>query len=161
MEEIWKDIPGYEGYYQVSNLGRVKSRFKILKPSIVKGYYRICLSNNNKKKNIFIHQLVSMAFLNHKPCGLKLVVHHKDSNNLNNNLNNLEIITNRENNSIERTEKSGLPVGVDFYHKYNKYSSRISFKSKRIFLGYFDTPEQASQVYQNKLNEIKCLLQQS
>jgi hypothetical protein len=68
MEEIWKDIKGYEGMYQVSNLGRVKS-FKKGKESILKnrenrGYKSICLSiGDNKFKGFSVHRLVALAFL--------------------------------------------------------------------------------------------------
>ena len=71
IQEIWKDIPGYEGLYQVSNFGRVKSfknkTEKILKLSICShGYYVITIRTYKK---IRVHQLVAMAFLNHKPNG--------------------------------------------------------------------------------------------
>lgn len=78
-EEIWKDIDGYEGYYQVSSLGRVRSldrtvvnrngverfqRGKILIPALNgHGYYFVVLSKNNKQKDSVIHRLVAKAFL--------------------------------------------------------------------------------------------------
>ena len=83
MEEVFKDIPGYEGIYQVSNLGRVKSlarfRFnkdsnkaktkikeKIISSNINKfGYYTIRLLKDGERKNYKTHQLVAIAFLNH------------------------------------------------------------------------------------------------
>lgn len=93
--EIWKDIAGYEGYYKVSNLGRVKSlnyRNKgyeqILKPKKHnKGYLQIQLMGNGNK-TFTIHRLVANAFLenpNNYPC-----VNHKDENKLNNHVDNLE-----------------------------------------------------------------------
>ena len=81
MEEIWKDIKGYEGLYQVSNLGRVRSlghhirqrnnskklcKGQILKPYLNnkgKGYYIIGLSKNNKRKCYLVHRLVAEAFI--------------------------------------------------------------------------------------------------
>jgi hypothetical protein len=70
--EIWKDVPNYDGFYQVSNLGNVKSFYKknekILKQGINRyGYKFVSLSKNNKQKTIKTHQLVAMAFLNHTP----------------------------------------------------------------------------------------------
>ena len=105
-EEIWKDIEGYEGYYQVSNMGRVKSlerkckcrsngiktiQSKILKPGVVKGYLRVNLRRNNKTKQYQIHRLVAITFLpneNNYP-----FVNHKDENPSNNRVDNLEWCT--------------------------------------------------------------------
>ena len=89
--EIWKDVIGYEGLYQVSNLGNVKSlRFnkeKILKQRIgTKGYFAVCLRKDKIVKTKEVHQLIAIAFLNHKPCGYKLVINHIDFNQKNNNI---------------------------------------------------------------------------
>jgi hypothetical protein len=101
--EIWKDIKGYEGLYQVSNLGRVKSlgnskskKEKILKPfKRGRGYLTVKLFNNNKKKQIFIHRLVAETFIDN-PDNLPQV-NHKDENKQNNLLDNLEWCTNKDN----------------------------------------------------------------
>lgn len=90
MQEIWKDVVGFEGSYKVSNLGNVKSlrNGKILIPSITRGYKRITLCKNGKIENKVIHRLVAEAFLNNPenyPC-----VNHKDENKLNNCVENLE-----------------------------------------------------------------------
>lgn len=85
MEEIWKDIKGYEGLYQVSNLGRVKSlgnnktkKEKIMKPSVNKsGYLLICLSKNGYIKNYFLHRLVAQAFIQN-PNNLAQVNHKNE-----------------------------------------------------------------------------------
>lgn len=103
MKEIWRDIPEYEGYYQVSNLGNVKSlsRYvkgnigqpkiiyeRILKPVIRGKYLSVRLCKFHKTKSYNIHRLVAISFLENKynyPC-----INHKDENKLNNNVNNLE-----------------------------------------------------------------------
>lgn len=110
IEEIWKDIEGYEGLYQISNLGRVKSlkryskyknskRFineKIIKLQKSKnGYLRVELCKNNIKKKYLIHRLVGYAFLNNYDNNLE--INHKDGNKQNNNVENLEWITRSEN----------------------------------------------------------------
>ena len=108
-----------------------------------------------KAKTARVQQLVASVFLGYKFQGHKLVVDHIDSNKLNNNLNNLRLISNRENLSKERTIKSGLPTGVSFYKPNKKYRATIVINNKQNYLGYFKTPEEASEAYQNKLNSIK------
>ena len=98
--EIWKDIIGYEGLYQVSNFGRVKSlnynkteREEIMKAGN-NGHLHVVLHKNGKEKTFLIHQLVANAFLpnpDNKP-----IVHHIDHNPLNNNVDNLVWLTYEE-----------------------------------------------------------------
>lgn len=104
MEE-WRDIEGYEGLYQVSNEGRVKSlNFhrqkieRIIKPSTnKKGYKRVLLQNNGKKKNYLVHRLVAKTFIsnpNDYP-----IINHKDENPSNNFVDNLEWCNSQYNNT--------------------------------------------------------------
>lgn len=88
--EIWKDILGYEGLYQVSNLGNVRRDGRLLKPSIRKrdGYAEVQLSKNNKKVSKRVHRLVAEAFIPN-PCGYS-EINHKDENPANNVADNLE-----------------------------------------------------------------------
>lgn len=114
MEEIWKDIPEYEGLYQASTLGRIKSldrkviqwnRFtnvevtykgKILKGKITnRGYVRVSLTKNGKTKNFNVHRLIAMTFL--EDYDSKLTVDHIDCNKKNNKVDNLRMVTIKEN----------------------------------------------------------------
>lgn len=108
VEEIWVDIKGYEGLYQVSNLGRVKSleridslghkrKEKIFKPQKNKGYLRVSLWKDGKGKKYSIHRLVAIAFIPN-PDNLP-EVNHKDENKFNNNVDNLEWCTVAYNNT--------------------------------------------------------------
>lgn len=99
-KEIWKDIVDYEGLYQVSNLGNIKSfhnnKEKILKPRKVKdGYLMICLYKNGKGKNYQVHRLVAKYFI--KDYDENLEVNHKDYDKENNKANNLEMMTRIQN----------------------------------------------------------------
>ena len=94
--EIWKDIEGYEGLYQVSNKGRIKSlnyrrtgKERVLSSSPTSsGYLVVCLYKNKKPKPFLIHRLVAEAFI---PNSDNLPeVNHKDENKLNNRVENLE-----------------------------------------------------------------------
>ena len=91
-KEYWKPVVGYEGHYQVSNFGRVKSikfgKEIILKQKIKDGYYYVGLSKNGIVKNYFVHRLVAEAFIPN-PNNLPQV-NHKDENKLNNSVDNLE-----------------------------------------------------------------------
>jgi len=94
--EIWKDIKDYEGLYQVSNLGNVKSlrTNNLLKPSNGE-YKQVTLCNKGKRKTIAIHRLVAETFIDN-PFNKKQV-NHKDENKHNNCVNNLEFCTHKEN----------------------------------------------------------------
>lgn len=93
-KEIWKDIAGYEGLYQISNQGRIKNVKKsiIKKPTLCKnGYLYVDLYKNNKRLKKTIHRLVAEAFLNNK--NNYSDINHKDGNKLNNDVSNLEFCT--------------------------------------------------------------------
>ena len=97
MYEIWKDVVGYEGLYEISSIGNVRNRKtkKVLKPNNTDGYNQVGLYKNGKKKYYMIHRLVGFAFIPN-PDG-KPLVNHKDSNRKNNVLTNLEWVTHQEN----------------------------------------------------------------
>ena len=162
MNEIFKDIPNYEGVYQVSNLGRVKRIFKGGREKFNKltklnnGYLAVQLSLNNKGKIFQVHQLVAMAFLNHKPCGHLLVVDHIDNNPLNNALSNLQVITHRKNVSkINKRNKaySSQYTGVTWHKVARKWISQIQINGKTKYLGLFSDELDAYKAYEKTLNE--------
>jgi hypothetical protein len=110
MDEIWADIPGYEGMYQISTHGRVKSlprtirrrncdcpiKERILRPASRNGYLHVNLCNNKNAKSAFIHRLVAIIFIPN-PRGVDCI-NHKDCNPHNNRVENLEWCTKAENN---------------------------------------------------------------
>lgn len=161
--ENWKQIKGYEGVYKISNIGNVKSinynqtkKEQLLKINVIgNGYLQACLYKNGKRRTIKIHVLVGVAFLNHKPDGTnKLVVDHVDGDKLNNRVENLRIITNRENCNRKHLKSSSKYVGVCWHKPYNKWKSRIAINGKRKHLGYFDNELDASNAYQKELKKI-------
>ena len=137
MEEVWRDINGYVGYYQVSNFGRVRSldRYdsmgrlhlgQILKiTDNTHGYKKVMLYKDSKHTNKYIHRLVAEAFLPN-PNNLE-EVNHKDEDKSNNVVDNLEWITHRDN---------------------MEYGSRKERQRNKISTGeIFDTVKQASEKY--------------
>lgn len=97
MIEIWKDIEGYDGLYQVSNFGQVKRGNKLLHLNTnTYGYKHITLCKNGVRRTSAVHTLVASAFIenpNKKP-----QINHKDGNKSNNSAENLEWVTQKENN---------------------------------------------------------------
>lgn len=95
---MWKDIKGYEGLYQISDDGQVR-RFYKDKTKTLKNrdglYQTVCLSNHCKKHSVAVHRLVAEHFLE-RPEGAT-EVNHKDGNKHNNNVSNLEWVTQKEN----------------------------------------------------------------
>ena len=125
IKEIWKDVVGYEGQYEVSNLARVRSlklyaktTGRILKQKYIKKYISVPLSHKNKCTNCTVHRLVAKAFVPN-PKKLKQV-NHIDGDRSNNKASNLEWVSARENSCHAFKDKKGKDskyIGV--YKSYN------------------------------------------
>ena len=156
MKEVWRDIPNYEGSYQASNLGRIKS-LKFNKERILKtpingvGYSAVLLCVNCKPKNFTVHQLVAMAFFGHAPNGYKLVCNHKNFIKTDNRIENLELTTQRKNSNRKHFKSSSKYTGVSRNKGSKKWRAQIYLKGKVSHLGCFDSELEASKVYQDKL----------
>ena len=145
--EIWKDIGGYAGLYQVSNLGRVKSlpkarssRVNFLKHRVDSGYARVSLSVNGKARNHSVHRLIAIEFI--KNIDNLPVVNHIDGNKLNNSISNLEWVTSSENSlhayriglmdqkgeahASNKLINSDIPIIIEMYIKYNIHQKKIA-----------------------------------
>ena len=160
--EIWKEIIDFEKYYEISNLGNVRSlyrkEFLLIKKILSNtGYFVVRLNKNGKSEYKTIHKLVAESFLNHKPCGYKLVINHIDGNKTNNCVDNLEIVTNRYNTAdgINRTKKTSIFHGVFLNKKTNKWMSSIQVDKKNYHLGCYITEIDASKIYNDAIFNIK------
>lgn len=119
--EIWRDVVGYEGFYSVSNLGRVRRNVsgrghcragRILKPTQnINTYFVVTLGSKGKRANVKVHIIVAAAFLGERPSSM--CINHKDGCKANNRADNLEYITPSEN--IKHAFRNGLkkPVSGD------------------------------------------------
>ena len=169
--EEFRDIPGYEGLYSVSNLGRVKSldrltpQNKHLKEIFLRyrltkhGYYRISLCKYGKLRHINVHQLVAMAFLDHEPnYYFELVVNHKDSNRINNNVKNLELITTRQNvvHGTLKVNSTSKYTGVSWHKASDRWTAqiRIGDGNKKKYLGIFKCELKAAYTYNMYLKNL-------
>lgn len=169
-KEIWKDIPDFEGFYQASNLGRLRSvdritnrkdgtkvlsEGKILNPALDSGYRRLALCKHGKRKPYFVHQLIAITFLSYNLNNKELSVDHIDGNKENNNLTNLQIITNRENVSKYFNTKLSDYIGVTWNKLNKKWRANICVNGKRTSLGSFIDEHEAGKAYLDKLKEIR------
>ena len=167
MREIFKDIHDYESLYQVSNLGRVKSlervtkhnqngikRVKecILKQSLSSGYPKVTLHKRGVRNSKRVHQLMAIAFLGHRPNGLRMVINHIDFNPLNNNLDNLEIVTNRENSNQKHLKSSSKYIGVRWNR--GKWEAQIRIGKKSVYLGRYSNELDAAKAYKDVLKTL-------
>lgn len=156
--ERWELIKDYEGLYEISDLGRVKSLQReinhnwggkrILKTRIIatnpkeKEYSTLSLSKNNKITTKKVHILVARAFLNHKSFGREFVVDHKNNIKKDNRLINLQIITQQQNSSKDKISNSGH-TNISYREKERIF---IAFKlknKKRYYVGCFKTLKEA------------------
>lgn len=165
-EEVWRDIAGYEGIYQVSNLGNVRSLDRWIKritnkvvPNLVGGYmvkgknvaktnngngYFIASLSNGGRKNHYVHRLVAEAFIDN-PLH-KLQVNHKDGNKSNNHKDNLEWVTGSENN--KHAHKTGLqPHRSQLQHAIKV----LNIETNQVF----GTIKEASEYYGIKYGLLK------
>jgi len=168
--EIWSKIPGFPTIYEVSNFGRVRNlnygrtnKMCLMTQRLDRyGYYKVSIKNKLKS----VHQLVAMAFLNHTPDGtMNLVINHKDSDRTNNRVDNLEIVTHRQNiyHGANNRKSSSKYVGVSLCTGYkNKWICGIRFNNKTYNLGIFKSEEEAGETYEkakyalenNRFNEF-------
>lgn len=150
--EIWEDSPVYPEYYQVSNMGRVKSKWrrcKILKPEVMKkGYLRVDLAAKNKASSkVMVHRLVALAFIpnpENKPA-----VNHINGNKADNRVENLEWCTIKEN-TIH-----ALNTGLIDWSRHTGINRYNSYKVQCLLTGERFSLTQARQMLKMGHNGIK------
>lgn len=164
MKEIWKDVVGYVGLYQVSNLGRVKScshlvkckngyriqPCKHLKNCFDNHYYHVTLFLNGKRKIYLVHRLVAQAFIPN-PKNLPQV-NHKDGNKTNNNAKNLEWVTCSEN------IKHAFRVGLNHAHDGGTSKPILAYDTNGIFVKEYKSTNEAARVLKVSTGNIWSVL---
>lgn len=167
--EIWKDIKGYEGLYQISNYGKVQSYDRYVNhakgKALVKGrimnlhlnnhggYLRVGLSKENTHEKHCIHTLVWDHFGDSPRNGRILQVDHINGNKIDNTIWNLQLKNNRDNSikGLNCPNKTSKYLGVSAIK--NKWRARIKVKGKEIHLGSFNTEEEAHENYLQAVNK--------
>jgi len=166
--ELWKDIPEYEGLYQVSDLGRVKSlekprkksannpnsfvRVRIMKASISQRYLNTALYKDGLSKSFLVHHLISIAFLNFKPNMGDIIVDHINNISTDNRLVNLQLITRRHNNVKDVKSKS---EAVGLYERNGLFNVTINSNGVRCSLGSFKDKNQAIQKHKEAFDLLE------
>lgn len=128
LMEIWKDVVGYEGLYEVSNLGRIRRDGRIKKPYVDHGgYLTVWLSKHSEQKCLKIHRIVAMAFIpNHKN---KATVNHINGVKTDNRVENLEWATHSEN--IIHANETGLRKVTEAQRKAASENGRKTCEQNR------------------------------
>lgn len=161
MKEKWCHVKEYEGIYIISNFGRVISLArkyvpfdKKLKPTLSGKYLTVKLYKDGKGKTFTIHSLMAISFWDFKS-NYTEVIDHKDNNPLNNNLSNLQIITQRKN--VIKNTNRGISdyVGVYFNKDRNKWVASVFFDKKLVYLGGFDSESSAKLAYDTKYKSLQ------
>jgi hypothetical protein len=152
----YKRIKG--SHHLISSEGELftmyRNKFSPMKTLNCKGYERVSIYLNGKRKGKFIHLLVAEHFLTKKK-HLK-EVNHKDRNKFNNKVSNLEWCSKRQNITHFATEDGNKRIGALFHpsKKYKKWQSRIQYKGKIISLKYWHTKYEAEEAYRKKYLEL-------
>lgn len=161
----WKKVKNFENEYIISEYGEIQSlerlsitgkklKSKLIKPHLVgDGYLQVTLIKNGKRSYHLIHCLVADNFLKDKRNGRELVVDHIDNNKLNNHYSNLQIVSQRINNSKDRTGTSKY-TGVSLETSTGKWRSEIRISGKNIFLGRFNNEKEAYEAYEKELSKM-------
>lgn len=164
--EQFKPIRNYEGLYEISNWGNIRTLLYSKKlgdpPHLLRtasnshGYVCGILTKDKIPTSFKIHHLVWDHFGDKPRNGHKLQIDHIDGNKTNNFIGNLRLLSNRDNITAwhRKNRLNKIPTGVQFIKDINKYQSRICINYKFISLGYYDNINDASLAYQNKLKSI-------
>ncbi|WP_162860308.1 NUMOD4 domain-containing protein [Megasphaera stantonii] len=162
MVEEWRDIKGYQGKYQISNTGKVRSlnyhregRIKELIPKDCRGYLQIGLTKKGKKRFYAIHRLVADSFIGN---GDGKQVNHKDLNKKNNNTENLEYVTAREN-TIHAIQNGRFDSSSQQLHEANEKRKIGVLAVKNGIVSRFTSIREASRKLSIDRKQIKQSLQ--
>lgn len=159
-EEIFKDHPNYVGIYRVSNMGNVQTchsgKWKTLKPGICgKGYKYVHFQRSKKIETFRVHQLVAMLFMGFNGDGYRMVIDHINDIKTDNRVENLRVISQRENVSKSRRGVgSSKYVGVHLPKNSKKWRAVITHNKRKVNLGMFATEYEAHLAYEKALSEI-------
>ena len=157
--ETFKDIPTWEGIYQVSDIGNVKSLSRryspgenILSPAVSHdGYLKVSLKAKGRKQQVEVNRLMAQAFLSNSYTERDLVCDHIDRDRKNNKLSNLRLVSQRKNstNTVNANRLTGA------YRKGSKWQASIGTMNKSKYIGLYATEMEAHQAYLKALELLE------
>ena len=154
-----RPVKGYERYFvskqgHVFSIGSTFQLREIAPCKTPKGYLKVWLYKNGKRKMFYVHRLVAQAFLDN-PDALPMV-NHKDFDKTNNDVGNLEYCTARYNMIYSAIAKltSSAYLGVTWNKRARKWQAQYQIGKKKIYIGCFSTQEEAHEAYANTIKEI-------
>lgn len=164
--ENWKAVVGYEGIYEVSDMGRVRALDRVdhsghkrngrilVLGSTPQGYAVVRLTKEGVQHSYSVHQVVMYAFVGVK----NLTIDHRNTIRNDNTLSNLRYCTPRENQTFDNVRRKNPATspypGVGFHKSTGKWRARTFHEGKSIWIGVFDTPELASEAYTLTVKEL-------
>lgn len=160
QEEIWKPVKGFEGRYEISNFGRIKScvrgKWKLLEPKRpnTQGYYNMALwdsANGCKGKTTCVHRLVADAFCDKPTTNERLEIDHIDSNRLNNHHTNLRWLTSSQHRKISY-EKGEIRRGE------KRFNARLTIQKVLEIRGSGLSRSKLAKKYNVSLGTIQCVI---
>lgn len=151
MEEIWKDIKGFEGVYQISNLGRLAKRSKggfcVLSNKNSKGdYLSVVLSDGDEIRYTRIHRLVYETFVGEIPSGKKYNIHHINGDKQDNRVKNLELVSSTQHHIKHLRENPRIVEGMNNYNKYIRPKKVAQCDLSENVIAIFPNANEASRV---------------
>ena len=167
--EIWKDVVGYEGFYSVSNFGKVRSEMpkkgstfkgKILRPARQGNglrYLKLVLCKDKKHIGFTVHRLVAEAFIGKRPVGYE--INHKDGCSTNNKFQNLEYVTHQENISHAKNILKSFanhPKGEKHWNA--KITDRDAKEIRNLYYKKVRTQKELSKIYKISSGNIKNII---
>lgn len=160
LPENWKSVPGFEGIYEISDLGRVQNLItgKIVKsvPNPPRDYLRVCLHNKGKKKNYYIHVLVATVFVPN-PSGLPQVNHIGLKHDCRKCMLEWRSVKGNSSDAVKRGllgNSINEEVGVTFQKRTQKWCASYKVFGKNHWLGRFKTKEEAIFARQKAVKTI-------
>ena len=163
-KEIWKQIP-YTVGYKVSNLGRVmhpngyEARVNIKISPSGKKYPCVAIPfkgrYNDSTRNLYISQYMAWAFFDKDYIEKGLVCDHIDNDPFNNTLDNLQLISQRDNIAKDSRRGKSKLLGAQWNSQYGRWVSKIVHKRKAYMLGAYNTDVEASNAYMKGLKRLK------
>lgn len=157
--ETFKKLWQFNGDYSVGTHGTILSHKRkndlVLKTRFNgNGYKQVNLSHEGKEYTYKVHVLVAIAYLNHERQGMKRIIDHINDDKTDNRVENLRIVSNRQNLTKRKRGFGSKHIGVTYNYRYNCFQARIHVDGNRVHLGIFKDEDEAGKMYEFARNNL-------